>query len=125
MTLYERNGSPAILLDGYRSYYGPGSDCLNIVDHRTGQRRKAVLQDVVDAITVCDALTHIDFAMSMYMPSDVDGGIADRYQMEMMLKRTTKPIVFINYDFHGCEHALRWPRSWQVHQRRCARSHLW
>ena len=89
-------------MDGYLSYFGTGSDCANIVDHRTGQRRRAVLRDVVEAVTLVDALPNIDFCMSMFMPCDVDDTIADRYQMEVMLGHTTKPIVFINYDYQGC-----------------------
>jgi trimethylamine--corrinoid protein Co-methyltransferase len=52
-----------------------------------------VLQDVVEGVTVCDALPHIDFVMSMFLPSDVDPMVSDRYQMEVMLNTTIKPIV--------------------------------
>ena len=100
--LYDRNGKPVMLVEGYRSFYGPGADCLNIVDHRTWERREPVLQDVVEGITVCDALENIDFAMSMFLPSDVNKAIADRYQMEVMLNYTTKPSMFVTYDFWGC-----------------------
>ena len=102
VTLYNRHGEPAIVLDGHCAYFGTGSDCLNIVDHRTGQRRKPVLQDVVDGITLCDALPNIDFVMSMFLPTDVPGEIADRYQMEVMLNRTSKPLVVVNYELAGC-----------------------
>jgi trimethylamine--corrinoid protein Co-methyltransferase len=93
VTLFNREGKPAMRLGGDRSYYGPGSDCLNIVDHRSGERRKALLQDIVEGVTLCDHLPHIDYVMSMVLPSDVDGTIADRYQMEVMLSHTTKPII--------------------------------
>src|SRR4030042_5630888 len=33
VTLYDRKGNPAMPVGGYRSFYGPGSDCLNIIDH--------------------------------------------------------------------------------------------
>jgi trimethylamine--corrinoid protein Co-methyltransferase len=101
LVLYDRHGEPVMPVEGYNSFFGPGSDCLNIVDHRTQQRRKPVLQDVVEAATVCDALEHIDFLMSVFLPSDVDGRMADRYQMEAMLNHTTKPILFVTYDFPG------------------------
>lgn len=106
VTLYDRHGQPALYLEGHRCYYGTGSDCLNIIDHRTGQRRKPVLQDVVEGITVCDALPHIDFVMSMFLPSDVDAMVSDRYQMEAMLNHTTKPIVFVTNEFSGCVDAV-------------------
>jgi trimethylamine--corrinoid protein Co-methyltransferase len=102
VVLYDRNGEPVMPLEGYRSFYGPGSDLLNIIDHRTGERRKPVLQDVVEGITLCDALPNIDFAMSMFLPSDVSQVAADRYQMEVMLNTTTKPIVYVTYDTSGC-----------------------
>jgi trimethylamine--corrinoid protein Co-methyltransferase len=92
---------------GYRSFFGPGSDCLNVIDHRTGERRKPLLEDVVEGITVCDALENIDFVMSLLLPTDVDQGLADRYQMEIMLNRTTKPIVFVTYEMDGCVDAVR------------------
>jgi len=106
ITLHDRHGEPTLFLEDYRCYYGPGSDCLNIIDHRTGERRKPVLQDVVEAITVCDALPHIDFVMSMFLPSDVEAMVSDRLQMEVMLKTTTKPIVFVTNEFSGCVDAV-------------------
>ncbi len=106
VTLCDRHGRRVMPVEGYRSFYGPGSDCLNIVDHRTWKRRKPVLKDVIEGITVCDALPHIDFVMSMFLPSDVNQVIADRYQMEVMLNYTTKPIVFVTYELSGCVDAV-------------------
>jgi trimethylamine--corrinoid protein Co-methyltransferase len=56
ITLYDRHSQPTIPLDGHQTFFGTGSDCLNIIDHRTGERRRAVLQDVVEGVTLCDAL---------------------------------------------------------------------
>jgi trimethylamine--corrinoid protein Co-methyltransferase len=106
MTLYDRNGRVAIRAWGYSTYYGGGSDCLNILDHRTGQRRRPVLQDVKEAAIVQDALPELAFVMSMFLPEDVDPRIYDRYQMEVMLNHTTKPIVFVTPDFEGCVAAV-------------------
>jgi trimethylamine---corrinoid protein Co-methyltransferase len=106
VTLYDRKGNPAMPVGGRRSFYGPGSDCLNIIDHRSGERRKPVIQDVIEGVTLCDALPHVDYAMSMVLPADVDGTIADRYQMEAMLSYTTKPIIFVTYEMSGCRDAV-------------------
>ncbi|MCZ7551775.1 MAG: trimethylamine methyltransferase family protein [Anaerolineales bacterium] len=106
LTLYDQTGKVAIRAGGYRSYYGGGSDCLNILDHRTGQRRKPTLNDVRDAARLMDALPEIDFCMSAFLPADVDPRIYDRYQMEVMLNNTTKPIVFVTPDFEGCVAAV-------------------
>jgi trimethylamine--corrinoid protein Co-methyltransferase len=106
ITLCDRNGRVAMRAWGYQSYFGGGSDCLNVLDHRTGERRRGMLQDVVEAITLLDALPELDFVMSMFLPSDVDQQIYDRYQMEVMLNHTTKPIVFVTPDFEGCVTAV-------------------
>jgi trimethylamine--corrinoid protein Co-methyltransferase len=92
-----------MMLEGRKSYFGTGSDCLNIIDHRDGKRRPAVLSDVEEGIRACDALSNIDFVMSMFLPSDRHPNIYDRYQMEAMLNNTTKPVVFTPPDLAGCQ----------------------
>lgn len=106
IVLANRDGERVMPVEGRRIFFGPGSDCLNILDHRTGRRRKPVLQDVADGVTLCDALTNIDFVMSMVMPTDVNTAMADRYQMEIMLNYTKKPLVFVTYEFEGCSDAV-------------------
>jgi trimethylamine--corrinoid protein Co-methyltransferase len=106
-TLYDRQGKPAMAVGGYRSFYGPGSDCLNIIDHRSGERRKPVVRDVIEGVALCEHLPHIDFVMSMVLPADVDGTIADRYQMEAMLSYSTKPIIYVTYEMGGCRDAVQ------------------
>jgi trimethylamine--corrinoid protein Co-methyltransferase len=102
VTLCDRYGNRVMPVEGHRSFFGPGSDCLNIIDHRTGERRQPVLQDVKDAMIVADALPHLDFVMCMFLPGDVRQETADRYQMEAMLNHTAKPIVFVTPEFSGC-----------------------
>jgi len=106
ITLYDRNGKVALRARDYNTYFGGGSDCLNILDHHTGKRRKPLLEDVKNAALLFDALPEIDFVMSAFLPADVDQYIYDRYQMEAMLNNTTKPIVFVTPDFEGCVAAI-------------------
>jgi trimethylamine--corrinoid protein Co-methyltransferase len=97
VTLWDRDGREACRLEGYRTSFGPGSDCMYCLDHRTSTRRRAVLQDVVEAAVVTDACENYDFAMSVFSPSDVTPELLDRYQMEAMLTNTSKPIVFVTF----------------------------
>ncbi len=106
ITLYNREGRVAIRAHDYQTYYGGGSDCLNILDHRTGERRRPALEDVANAARLFDALPELDFVMSAFLPADVDQNIYDRYQMDVMLNNTTKPIVFVTPDFEGCVAAV-------------------
>jgi trimethylamine--corrinoid protein Co-methyltransferase len=107
VTLYDRNGEYTLDTQGHCSFFGPGSDCLHIIDHRSGERRQPVLLDVIEGLTVCDALDNIDFVMSLFLPVDVDREYTDRYQMEAMLSHTTKPIIFVTYELSGCLDAVK------------------
>ncbi|MDP2350860.1 MAG: trimethylamine methyltransferase family protein [Chloroflexota bacterium] len=106
VTLHRRGGEPAIALEGDSAWFGPGSDCLNILDHRTGERRRPTLQDVRDGLTMVDALPNMDFGMSMFLPSDVAPAMADRHQMAIMLECTTKPLVVVTYDLDAMLDAI-------------------
>jgi trimethylamine--corrinoid protein Co-methyltransferase len=107
VTLYDRNGDPAMEVEDHRCFYGPGSDCLHIIDHRDGRRRDPVIQDVIEGTVLCDHLTNIDFVMSMVLPKDVNQTTADRCQMEAMLNNTTKPIIYVTYELGGCLDAVQ------------------
>lgn len=106
VTLCDRHGKRVMPVEGHRAFFGPGSDCLHVIDHRTNQRRRAVLQDIVEAMIVADALSNIDFVMCMFLPEDVSQVVVDRYQMEAMLAHTTKPIIFVTTEFSGCIDAV-------------------
>ncbi|MEW6266626.1 MAG: trimethylamine methyltransferase family protein [Thermodesulfobacteriota bacterium] len=106
ITLCDLSGKRSMPIEGRRTFFGPGADCPYIIDHKDNQRRRAVLGDVVEGVTVCDSLSHLDFVMSMFLPSDVDQRIADRYQMEIMLKHSTKPIFFCSTELSGCQIAV-------------------
>ena len=105
-TIFDQTGAPAMVLDGEQTYYGPGSDCLNLLDHRTGARRAPVMADVGAGIDVVDALPNVDYVMSLVLPTDVDNRVADRHQMRAMLTRTRKPIVLVTYEASGCYDAV-------------------
>ena len=93
--LYDQEGHAAIRLRGRNCYYGNGSDLVNIIDHRTHQRRPATLQDIRETIAVLDALPQIDFVMSGFVPGDLEPEIAERHQMKVMIENTKKPIVYV------------------------------
>jgi trimethylamine--corrinoid protein Co-methyltransferase len=99
--LCDRHGKETMQLAGYNTYYGPGSDCPNVIDHRTGEWRPGLLKDIEEAIRVCDALPNIDFLMSFCIANDVEQQVYDRYQMRAMLMNSTKPILFVTPEFAG------------------------
>lgn len=86
---------PAVVLEGRRVHFGPGSDCLNYLDPANGEHRRFTRQDVLDCIRLVDALPELDFCMSMGIPSDLEGDNPYRWQYAAMLRSTTKPIVIV------------------------------
>jgi trimethylamine--corrinoid protein Co-methyltransferase len=104
VVLCRRGGSQAaVLLEGRNVWFGPGSDCPNYLDPRTGERRLYTLADVADSVRLVDALPEIDFCMSMGIPSDAPNEKAYRHQFALMLEHTTKPNVFVCNDRADCE----------------------
>jgi trimethylamine---corrinoid protein Co-methyltransferase len=106
ITIFNRHGQQAMALGGYRGYYGPGSDAAHIYDLETGERRKAVLADVVAGARLASALPNIDFTMSQFMPSDVPVERYERAQMATMLRESNKPIVFVGLNGMSTVYAL-------------------
>ncbi len=100
-----RRGSsePAVVLEGEKVAYGPGSDCPNYLDPRSGRRRPFTTGDLVECIRLVDALPELQFCMSMGIPSD--GGPGSHYvlQYALMLEHTEKPVVFVCADAAECE----------------------
>jgi len=107
ITIFDQTGKRAMSLGGYRSYFGPGSDCMYIYDLDLGERRTSVLQDVINGVRLVDALPNLDFVMSMYLPSDVPDEIYERQQMAIMLGESTKPIVFVGIEAESTVFAVK------------------
>ena len=106
VVMCDRDGEPAMYLEGTRVYFGTGSDCLNFPDPETGEHRKFTQSDLIDGYHLCDALPNIHFVMSIGIPSDVDPGVLYDTQMALMLEHTTKPIVFVTNDRDSCQRAI-------------------
>jgi len=106
VVLHDRHARPVMTLEGQVTYYGIGSDCPNVIDLRTGERRPGTIQDIVEAIKICDALTNIDFLMSFCIAHDQPPATGDRHQMQVMLVNSIKPILFVTTELSGCLDAI-------------------
>lgn len=101
LVLCDRNGNRKLFLEGYNSYFGPGPTCPNFIDIDTGERRKTIKQDVVNTARVADALSNINFVMSLSMISDHTPTLADVHEVHAMLQNTTKPLVGWTFNLEG------------------------
>ena len=98
VTIYDRNGIPAMFLEEENVYYGTGSDCPNLLDSFSGARRDFLFKDVQDAVRLVDALPNIDFSMSMGLATDISAALQYQYKYAAMLRNSTKPQVITAAD---------------------------
>lgn len=94
--LYTREGEPSIMLRPGETWFGPGSDALEIRDLDNGEIRPATVADVGRNITVADAVG-FDFVMTMALPSDLPHVYATLYAE--MVKHTSRPAVVTASNF--------------------------
>jgi trimethylamine---corrinoid protein Co-methyltransferase len=106
IVLCDRDGEPAVFLEGTSTYFGTGSDCLNLLDPETGERRNFARADIVDSYRLCDALPNIHFVMSNGIPADIDPALTYDVQLALMLEYTVKPLVFVTNDKASCQRAI-------------------
>ena len=102
--VHSRENDPQkdIVIGPNQVHYGPGPTCVNMIDPRSGQRRKYLRKDAADVARVCDALPNIDFVESLGTISDVNPDLADVYEFAEMIANTGKPIVAWSYTLDTC-----------------------
>lgn len=104
ITLCRRGSSQGVIhMEGRTAHFGPGSDCPNYLDPRTGAHRLFTAADVIECIHLIDALPEMSFCMSMGIPSDLEAMSPYRQQFALMTQHTDKPIIFISDDKADCE----------------------
>jgi len=103
ITIYDREGKPVMYLEGYNSYFGPGTDTPYVIDIESGQRRPACGDDVNQVARLCDALPNIDFVACMggMSPDECDPKLSDRHNFYRILANTTKPILYTAWSLDG------------------------
>ena len=87
-------------------YFGGGSDTPFTIDPYTGERRRAVYEDVKNFARAAQALPNYDFHMSLGITQDTAVGTYDRWQYLAMLEGTTKPINITAVDIEGLRDQL-------------------
>jgi trimethylamine--corrinoid protein Co-methyltransferase len=92
--MHNRLGELTMPLELGKVFFGTGSDTTFTLDLESGERRRAVAQDVEDIARLGDALDNIDFIMSMGNPSDVPTDDLYIHAFIRMLRGSVKPMVY-------------------------------
>jgi trimethylamine--corrinoid protein Co-methyltransferase len=92
--MHNRLGELTMPLEAGKVFFGPGSDCIFTIDLETGERRKAMAEDVRRIAHLCDGLDQITFIMSMANPSDVPAMDVYIHEFIGMIRGSVKPNVY-------------------------------
>ena len=93
ITVFDRYGEVAMLLEGNNIHFDPGSAALNILDWETQRQRKPITQDLVDFSRLTHHLQNLVAQSTGIISSDVPEEIGDRYRLFIALQHSTKPII--------------------------------
>jgi len=106
ITLYGRDGEPAMVLEGYEVHFGTYGTAPYAYDPTTGERKRATTRTIADAARVCDYLPNIEWSMPMAVPSDVPVPTADRHQFYHAVANNQKTIYSSAYTPEGMVDAV-------------------
>ena len=94
ITLYTREGEPAIVLNGQTgSHFGATPAFPDVLDPYTRKRRKCYVEDIADMTRLIDALPNIEWTYGSSDHPTVPGAIADKVALLQQVLNTSKPVV--------------------------------
>lgn len=93
ITLYTREGEPAIILNGATgSHFGASPDNREILDPYTRKRREYYVEDIAAQARLIDALPNIEWAYTAPSYRSLPGSITDKVTLLQFILNCSKPI---------------------------------
>lgn len=93
--LQGREPEKGILLEESRVYFGTGGTPVPYFrDAETGELRTPIKRDMINATIMADALSNIDFVMSIAGAQDFPEEVQCIHEFEVLFKYTDKPIIY-------------------------------
>jgi len=100
ITLYDRQGTLAMTLEGNKVHYCPGSTAMSFLDSN-GMIREPLSDDLINFIQLTEELPKIHAQSTAMVPADIDELLADRYRLYLVLKYAQKPIITGAFTTYG------------------------
>jgi len=88
-----RDGKHQQIVGGNNTIFNPGSSAVYFIDHKTGEIRQPLSQDLVDLVRLVDSLRYIQAQSTAMLPSEVPEAIGDIYRLYLVLKHSTKGVI--------------------------------
>ncbi len=98
VVLYDQNGALKVDTSGPVSAFCVGHNCVNVLDHETGEHRPGTLADIERTAKVSEALANVDVVASLGYPTDVPPEEEAVISARAMLEHSSKPMAFTGHD---------------------------
>jgi trimethylamine--corrinoid protein Co-methyltransferase len=93
LTLHDRDGEPAAVLEGDNVHFVPASSALRVLDRRTQQHREPGTPDFVEYVRLADGLKNISYLSTAFIPKDIPQEMADAWRLYLVLANSKRPVV--------------------------------
>lgn len=91
--VYDREGEPALSLEGDNVYFDPGSSVLQFLDYESMEVRKPTTRDYVNFTRITAHMEHIKAQSTAMVCADVSREVFDSYRLYLALTHCHKPVV--------------------------------
>jgi trimethylamine--corrinoid protein Co-methyltransferase len=93
LTLHDRDGVPAAVLEGDNVHFVPASSALRVLDRRTQQGREPDTPDFIEYVKLADGLKNISYLSTAFIPKDIPQDICDAWRLYLVLAHSKRPVV--------------------------------
>jgi trimethylamine--corrinoid protein Co-methyltransferase len=93
LTLHDRAGVPAAVLEGDNVHFVPASSALRVLDRRTQQARAPRTPDFVEYVKLADGLKNISYLSTAFIPTDIPQELCDAWRLYLVLAHSKRPVV--------------------------------
>jgi trimethylamine--corrinoid protein Co-methyltransferase len=96
--LYDREGNKVVDTAKTIPTFCAGHNCVNVLDHETGEHRPGTLADIEKTSRVCEGLPNIDVLAGLGFPQDVPVEDEAVESARALARHSKKPIAFTGHD---------------------------
>jgi trimethylamine--corrinoid protein Co-methyltransferase len=93
VTLHDRDGEVAAVLEGDNVHFVPASSALRVLDRRTQEARAPLTPDFVEYVRLADGLKNISYLSTAFIPTDIPQDVADVWRLYLVLAHSKRPVV--------------------------------
>jgi trimethylamine---corrinoid protein Co-methyltransferase len=93
VTLHDRDGSVAAVLEGDKVHFVPASSALRVLDRATQKARTPLTPDFVEYVRLADGLKNISYLSTAFIPTDIPQDVADVWRLYLVLAHSKRPVV--------------------------------